>query len=413
MELKRDGKLTGRPNQYADGRELGLTTIDSRTTTFDNSTTTIDRQYTFKVLVRDLFGYGANVKEFSLTVTDTDDKIYSNVYIKPFLSQDQRNTFSDFINDYTIFTPELIYRPYDTNFGLQKELKTLVYAGIEAKRLENFVASTGLNHRRKNFYFGEIKTAIAKQPDSNDVVYEVIYIEIKDPQQPTVGNTDLSVTSRSAQNLKINQVNVETKDDASSQETGQDIFTITMREGDAVKFAASSGVIQIVGRSATYDVPAVGQLEIVQQSGQIVVVRSTASTTDTSGDPFRFRPKTNPITVDNSGILSSQNQNIKRYISNIGNMRSRISDIGVNDRQFLPLWMRSSQEVTGQELDYITAMPICYCKPGTSQTILENIQNANFDFSQINYEIDRYIVDRTEETSTDTFILFRDYKLNV
>lgn len=413
MELKRDGELTGRPNQFADGTTLGLTSIDSRATTFDNNTTTIDRRYTFKVLARDLFGYGANVKEFTLFVTDTDDKVYSNVYIKPFLTQDQRDTFRNFINDYTIFSPELIYRPYDTNFGLQKDLRTLVYAGIEAKRLENFVASTGLNHRRKNFYFGEIKTALAKQEGSNDIVYEVIYVEIKDPQQPAIGNTNLSVTARSAQNLKINQVQLETKDDASSQETGQDIFTVTMREGAAIKFAATSGVINVVGRSETYDISAVGQLEIVLQDGQIIVVRSTASTTDTSGDPFRFRPKTNPITVDNSGILSSQNQNIKRYISNIGNMRKRIADIGANDRQFLPLWMRSSQEQTGQELDYVTAMPICYCKPGTSQTILENIQNANFDFSKINYEIDRYIVDRTEETITDTFILFRDYKLNV
>ena len=94
-------------------------------------------------------------------------------------------------------------------------------------------------------------------------------------------------------------------------------------------------------------------------------------------------------------------------------MRKRIADIGANDRQFLPLWMRSSQTTTGQELDYITAMPICYCKPGTSASIIENIQNANFDFSQLDYDIDRYIVDRTENNENQQFILFNDYKLNV
>tara|TARA_B100001287_G_scaffold276732_1_gene289034 strand:+ start:2218 stop:6147 length:3930 start_codon:yes stop_codon:yes gene_type:complete len=413
MELKRDGELTGRPNQYSDGTGLGLTTIDNRTTLFDASTTTIDRQFSFRVMARDLFGYSAAIKTFTLTVTDTDDKIYSNVYIKPFLNNTQRQNFRDFINDYTVFEPESIYRPFDVNFGLQKDLKTLVYAGIEAKKLENFVAATALNTKRKRFYFGDIKTAIAKQAGSNDIVYEVVYVEIKDPHQPTNGNTKLTVTARDAQNLKVNQVKIEQKDDGTASETGQDIFEVTMRDVADVKIGALGGAIKLTTRTADIDVPAIGQLEVILNNGDVVVIRSTSTTTDASGAPFRFRPKTNVITVDNIGVQSSQSKNIKRYISNIGNMRKRIADIGANDRQFLPLWMRSNQTATGQELDYVTAMPLCYCKPGTSQTILENIQNANFDFKQINYDIDRYIVDRSEETSTDTFIVFTDYKLNV
>jgi len=151
----------------------------------------------------------------------------------------------------------------------------------------------------------------------------------------------------------------------------------------------------------------------VLRTGLVVVVRSSSTTTSGSGNPFRFRPNTNVLSVDNAGVKASQTQNVKRFISNIGNMRKRIADIGANDRQFLPLWMRSSQTTTGQELDYITAMPICYCKPGTSQTIIENIQNAKFDFTQLDYDIDRYIVDRTENNENQQFILFSDYKLNV
>ncbi len=40
-------------------------------------------------------------------------------------------------------------------------------------------------------------------------------------------------------------------------------------------------------------------------------------------------------------------------------------------------------------------------------------KNANFDFSQLDYDIDRYIVDRTENNESQQFILFSDYKLNV
>lgn len=413
LTLKRDGEITGKPNQYTTGTTLGLTTIDTRSTTFDNSTTTIDRKYTFKVLVRDLFGYSNSIQEFTLNVTDTDDKVYSNVFIKPYLKSSQRTVFNDFINDYTIFTPESIYRPYDENFGLKKDLTTLVYAGIESKKLANFVASTALNHKRKRFVFGELKSAVAKKEGTNEVLYEVVYVEITDPQQPTKGNTAVSITSPSANNLKINQVKLEVNDDQSAAEAGIDSFIITMREGDPVKIAANSGSVQVTARSSVVNVPAPGQLEIVLRSGLVVVVRSSSTTTNTSGEPFRFRPNTNVLTVDNVGVKTSQTQNVKRFISNIGNMRKRIADIGVNDRQFLPLWMRSSQTTTGQELDYITAMPICYCKPGTSATIIENIQNAKFDFKQLDYDIDRYIVDRTENNEDQQFILFSDYKLNV
>ena len=413
LALKRDGEITGKPNQYTTGTTLGLTSIDSRTTTFDNSTTSIDRKYTFKVMARDLFGYSANVQEFTLTVTDTDSKVYSNVFIKPYLKLTQRTVFEEFINDYTIFTPESIYRPYDENFGLQKDLRTLVYAGIESKTIANFVASTALNHRRKRFLFGELKSAVAKKEGTNDVLYEVVYVEIKDPQQSTKGNTALTVTAQNAQHLKVNQVKLELKDDESAAEAGTEIFNITVREGEAARVGTTGGNISITTRAGDIQVSAPGQLDILLRSALVIAVRSSSTTTNTSGRPFRFRPKTNVLTVDSMGVRTSQTRNVQRFISNIGNMRKRITDIGANDRQFLPLWMRSSQVTTGQELDYITAMPLCYCKPGTSASIIENIENANFDFRQLDYDIDRYIVDRTENNQNEQFILFNDYKLNV
>jgi hypothetical protein len=75
--------------------------------------------------------------------------------------------------------------------------------------------------------------------------------------------------------------------------------------------------------------------------------------------------------------------------------------------------MRSSQEEFGNELDYVTAMPLCYVKPGTAETVIENIINSAFDFKQLQYDIDRYIVDRTEELDQEQFIVFGNYKLNV
>lgn len=413
LELKKDGEIVGKANQFPDSTALGLTTIDSRTTTFDGSTTSFDRVYTFRVLARDRFGYSAEIKEFTLRITDTDDKIYSNVFIKPFLKQNQKTAFLDFINDYEIFPPEYIYRPYDPNFGVQKDLRTLVYAGIEAKSIRNFASTITLNHKRKNFYFGELKSAIAKVPGTNEVLYEVVYVEIKDPAQPSNGNTELYAQSKSASKLTVNKVKLEIKDDTTSSEEGTELYSVTMREGDPVRFSALGNQFTIVGRDNDYLIDAVGQITITLQSGLTIAVRSSASSSSDSGDPFRFRPKSNVISVDNTGIQASQTKNVKRWISNIGNMRKRINDIGANDREFLPLWMRTSQEDFGNELDYVTAMPLCFVKPGLSQTVIENIENSKFNFSQLQYDIDRYIVDRTEESDQEQFIVFGNYKLNV
>ena len=57
-------------------------------------------------------------------------------------------------------------------------------------------------------------------------------------------------------------------------------------------------------------------------------------------------------------------------------MRARLRDLGISERGFLPLWMRTAQQRGIQELGYVPAIPLCYCKPGTSQEILLNIKNS-------------------------------------
>ena len=74
--------------------------------------------------------------------------------------------------------------------------------------------------------------------------------------------------------------------------------------------------------------------------------------------------------------------------------------------------MRTPQEGL-QELDYIPAIPLCYCKPGQSAEILRNLRDSNFDPSQINYDIDRYIVKNANDTQQPTYIIFANYMFNV
>ena len=66
-----------------------------------------------------------------------------------------------------------------------------------------------------------------------------------------------------------------------------------------------------------------------------------------------------------------------------------------------------------QELDYVTAIPICYCKPGQSADILRNIKASGFDTKSISFDIDRYIVKNTQDSEDETYILFANYQYNV
>jgi len=465
LTLKRDGEIVGKVNQFSKDGNLGLTDIDQGTTiwdsgaeyfagdvityadslyiclqahlsnilltpstatdywealtqatTFDGGTTTIDRAYKFKVLVRDRFGYSARIREFTLNVVDVDQKEYTNVYMKPFLPVSQRQVFENFINDIDIFTPNYIYRPYDENFGLQKDLKTLVYAGIEQKSIHDFAAAVAKNHKRKKFRFGDLKIAQAVQPGTTDAIYEVVYIEVVDPQEPEKGKQNkLETRIVTHEPILANQVKIEILDDNTKVEVANSSYSIGRRDNDAAPLLESGAKISIVTRNnGTISVDTFGQIELLDRNGNVVVVRPIASSgTSSTTDPFRFRPNSRVITADSNALLASQSKDLVRYISNISNMRKRISEIGADERLFLPLWMRTAQDGSIAEIDYVAAIPLCYCKPGTAQLVKENIENSEFDFKQINYEIDRYIVESTDESNSEQYLLFGNYKFNM
>ena len=94
-------------------------------------------------------------------------------------------------------------------------------------------------------------------------------------------------------------------------------------------------------------------------------------------------------------------------------MRDNLSKVGNTEQNFLPLWMSTAQTNSVEELGYVTAIPLCYCKPGTSAQILLNIQNNGFDFRQLDFEIDRYVIDNTTGNSNEQYIPFGNYSFNV
>lgn len=366
LALKNDGEIVGKVPINGTASTPGLTFFDSGNTTFDGATTTMDRVYNFTVLVRDRFGFSAVSREFTLVISDADNLTYSNIYMKPFLSSSQRQLFLNLMDNSKVIDPRLVYRPSDPNFGIQKDLRCLVFSGIETQNIDLFVGAVAKNHKRKRYLLGDVKTAIAKKEGTNEIIYEIVYVELRDPAKATTGKT----------RTFFNTLNTSGKITA-----------------DSIRYEAGNDTFKNDDKS-----------------------------------PWRFRPNTNTITADIDAVKVSQNRDSKKYISNIDNMRERIRGIEVieddstsrlakTSRDFLPLWMRTAQGDNLADLDYILALPLVYCKVGQAEVIKDNILNymltTGFSFTQLDFDIDRYIIDSTTGNSQEQYILFANYTFNV
>ena len=330
----------------------------------------------------------------------------------PLLKQAQRNTFRNFISDPTIFTPGSIYRPNDETFGLQPQIKMLAYAGIETKKIGEFVAAVAKNHKRKKYRLGAVKKAVAKNPGSNSSVYEVIYVDVIDPAEPDVGKgkTKTDFTIQTNNEVTVDQIQYSVTDDNTGVGTGQGFFDLGLRGGDGLS-PANTGTISFYTRIGPVSFASGGSITVELQDGTTI---SSQSIDDSiSSDPLRLRPITNTIKIDSDAIKISDSNDQRKYISNITNMRDRIRAIGKNLREFYPLWMRTAQTAGQAELGFKLAIPLCYCRPGEADSIILNINNSNFNFKQLDIEIERYNIDSTDGNSNEQYVPFANYQFNV
>jgi len=339
LKLLPSGEIVGKVNQFGTPGVQGLTRFYEQTGadrnyeyTYDNGTTTFDKKYTFVIRAKDIFNYAESSKTFQIEVTFEADKIFANLFVKAFQKKSKRNTWYSFISNVSIFDPEKIYRYGDPAFGVQTEIKTLLYAGIESLEAEKFVQAMSRNHYRKRLRFGKVRKAVAKDPITQKIIYEVVYVDIVDNLQKN--NTSISTTVNLPNNI----------------------------------------------------------------NSRVLV----------SG---------NSITIDSDIPLISDRDHQRIFPNSLKNMRRRLKDITVEgsdstirsanrDRTYLPLWMRSIQEDSFVETGFVSALPLCYVKPGLADDIILNIQNSNFDFKILDFEIDRYLIDDIDGVLEDKYLAF-------
>jgi len=407
LRLSYDGEIIGKINSFGTVDNPGLTVFDTDTFTLDGATTSIDRQFKFTIKARDQFGFSAIEREFVIVVGDPDDKLYSNLYYKPLLKLEQRNVYKKFISDPDIFKPENIYRPNDPRFGIQKDIKMLVYSGIETVTANRYVAAAAKTARRKFLKIGDLKTAVAKEPGTQNVLYEVVYLNVTDPYD-TKGQAANKIKIKNNNKILINSVRAEPGDPLYDIANQSSLVCGTRNGGDNNKYF--DDYVECVTRDGTVRWYFGTDLYITSRAGdpiQVGYLRGSSTNLDQRPVPE------NTITVDSDAIVVSDPNSNVRYFSNITNIRDNLRDIGKTERNFLPLWMRTAQEDSIQELGYTLSIPICYCKPGTSETIAAAIRFSEFDYRQFELDVDRFIIDSTTGNSQEQYILFANYEFNI
>ena len=311
------------------------------------------RAFSFEVTVSDQYQAAATKKDFTLNIDiPYTEKEYGNMsgHATSFIDQ---NVFYNIAQDPNINSPEYIYRAEDPTFGMRNRSEMLLLAGLEAQTLKAFQQQMEQNHAPKTLYFGDIKTAEAKE---NGVVkYEVVYIEMEDKMVNSKGE---SVAS-----------------------------SIKLR--DAVAKPVLGPRASSTNATTDYE-----EYEITTDGGLSF---------STSGSKVRYA---NQLSADLGTVTHL-------YPNAVANMRARIKSLGHKEYTYLPLWMRSTQSDTLAPLGYVMAVPICYCKPGTGARLKKRIEDKQLDFKNIQFIIDKYTVSKnvvapevfTADGSTVTFEL--------
>jgi len=332
------GDIQGKVKQFADDAGPGLTRFyevsdslapaeDSSslsrdfTATFDGGITKFDKKFTFTIRARDSVNFATLNRTFNITVTAENSNTFANLYVKAFQTKPKRLAWYNFITDATIFQPGDLYRYGDPNFGVQTALQVLVYAGIESVEAVRYVQSMSRNHYRKRLQFGDLGIAKAKDSQTQETIYEVIYVNIVDPLE---------------------------------------------KNGSSI-------------------------------SGTVNLPNNINSPVLISYDSIK---------IDSDIPLVSDSDHQRIFPNSIKNMRRRMAETGLNDREFLPLWMRSIQDQESYETGYVKALPLCYCNPGTAVNVLARIRASEFDFKTIDFVADRYVIDIIDGEIEDKYLAF-------
>lgn len=358
--------------------------------------------YNFTVKARDQFKLSEITQDFSISIENTDNKAYADVFYTPLLSVEKRQQLDTILSDPFIFENSFIYRNNDDNFGVPKKPAILVFGGLELLDAKQYVASIAKSSHRRNLKIKNIKKARARHPGTRETVYEVIYLDLEDPYD------FISNYKKTIKNDKPLLINSLSKSPKSLIGRYSSYVILGQRYNDNNKIFLEN-FIEIETRTHNYELNLINDNE-VESRDRNYELEAIGSSTNISIDPNPI----NTIKADTDGIKVSATKHITKYFSSTQSLRDSLREKGNVERNFLPLWMRTAQEGELQELGFTLAMPICYCKPGYADEILRRLKFKAIDFSEFDVEIDRFLINPIDSTSIQKqYFVFHDYEFTL
>ena len=442
-----DGTLPSNLTLLENGELSGIVSFQP-TNTLQAVNTSTDFTFSIQAYSTD-FPIVNSTQTFTLSVYQEFDKPFDTLYCKCTPSIADRNLIRALLTDDNLIPTDYLYRSQDPFFG---KATSVIYDhayGIYANELDAYVAAI----LRKNYYWrnitlGELKTAIARDEVTGEILYEVVYSQVYD---------NLVNYAEGAGEFEENlQTNIITPEGESvskevywsrfvplflgpwyTAETG--IHASYIQGTDYVRGFISS--TSAVNNHITYAAlkPVVSGdaiMFLIDPNGnnqpmggiipsQIYYVRDvidagTFTISDTpNGDIVQLTTESGFMDLytwaEPKEYYASRTPGFARvlYPNSLPNMRQQVVDVlgQVQDYTLLPLWM-TSQQLNGSTLGYTPAWVIAYCKPGTTTLngsavsyadyikyqIQNNWKNATGQvqtLNTINFKLDRFTVNKS------------------
>lgn len=294
-----------------------------------------------------------SLRTFTLTVLQEFSNPMDTLYIKCTPSIEDREILNTLLNNNALIPYEYLYRPEDPNFGKSTEIIYEHAYGINATNFDAYVEAVTKNHYWRNITLGEIKTAIARDQYTGEILYEVVYSSIYDNL------------------VNYNEVDLY---DISEQSTA------LLPEGESIsKEIVWPRLIPLsLGEWYTSETDVFTSYVLAPNGQQYYT----------------------SLTPGYAKVL---------YPNSLPNMRMQVVDVLGQEQNtnVMPLWM-TSQQTNGSSLGFVPAWVICYTKPGYSQIVKDNIDNnwktpagSKLALNLINFKIDRFTVDKSQSYNYD------------
>jgi hypothetical protein len=183
--------------------------FDTGTTTFDiediyTNETTFESIHSFTVRIYSADGVIDTYKTFTVTVDADTNKPYESLYARALPPQDQRDVYDSLIQNNDDIPQQDVYRSSDYAFGVQKDIRTVIAAGLTPVQETDYVEAMSKNFWNNTLRFGGFKTARALNSNGT-VKYEIVYVELVDNTQGIDPTTGLSASPVLRQDVRSNR----------------------------------------------------------------------------------------------------------------------------------------------------------------------------------------------------------------